>query len=107
MTKINMKNKCSSTIIITTDMICVVRIIYLFGIFQRRISLWYITQQTAVRWCFRNGLLLLINGFLSLIRFGDDLDELLLGGLQMRSDVNVKMEYSEDMLMDISRSNLP
>ena len=25
----------------------------------------------------------------------------------MRSDVNVKMEYSEDMLMDISRSNLP
>ena len=88
-------------------MICVVRIIYLFGIFQSRISLWYITQQTAVLWCFRNGLLLLINGFLSLIRFGDDLDELLLGGLQMRSDVNVKMEYSEDMLMDISRSNLP
>ena len=25
----------------------------------------------------------------------------------MRSDVNVKMEYSEDMLMDISKSNLP
>lgn len=25
----------------------------------------------------------------------------------MKSDVNVKMEYSEDMLMDISRSNLP
>lgn len=88
-------------------MICVVRIIYLFGIFQSRISLWYIIQQTAVLWCFRNGLLVLINCFLSLIRFGDDLDELLLGGLQMRSDVNVKVEYSEDMLMDISRSNLP
>lgn len=102
-----MTNKCSNAIIITTDMICVVRIIYLFGIFQSRISLWHIIQQTAVLWCFRNGLLVLINGFLSLIRFGDDLDELLLGGLQMRSDVNVKMEYSEDMLMDISRSNLP
>lgn len=67
----------------------------------------HIIQQTALLWCFRNGLLVLINGFLSLIRFGDDLDELLLGGLQMRSDVNVKMEYSEDMLMDISKSNLP
>ena len=76
-------------------MICVVIIIYLFGIFQSRISLWYIIQQTAVLWCFRNGLLVLINGFLSLIRFGDDLDELLLGGLQMRLETNLKEGYVE------------
>ena len=37
--KQTLTNKSSSDIIITTDMICVVRIIYLFGIFQSRILL--------------------------------------------------------------------
>lgn len=56
-------------------------------------------------WCFRNGLLVHINGFLSLIRFGDDLDELLLGGLQMRSDVNVKMEYAVYIQILVNQEN--
>lgn len=65
--KIILTNKCSSAIIITTDMICVVRIIYLFGIFQSRILLLFTSGRQhsfgASEWFAR-----LINGLLSLIR---------------------------------------
>ena len=75
-------------------MICVVRIIYLFGIFQSRILLLFTFGRQhsfgASEWFAR-----LINGLLSLIRFGDDLDELLLGGLQMRLETNLKEGYVE------------